>query len=208
LLDTSATLEAFLSATAAKQPTPGGGAVAALSGSLAASLAEMVIQYSLGKPALAAYQVELQTVLGELTRARHLMSGLISEDQSAYEALVAGRKLAAGTPRRDEIIAAAMQACLTAPQTVAATGVAILELCEQVVAKVNKHLLSDLAIAADLATATVRIAIYNVKINLADLDDALHREAIEHTNQQILSRTLNIIQRLSPEIWRLHGAKG
>src|SRR4051812_18812327 len=50
------TIESFLAAAAAKQPAPGGGSVAALAGALAASMGEMVINYSLGKKNLAAYE--------------------------------------------------------------------------------------------------------------------------------------------------------
>ncbi|MFN5944565.1 MAG: cyclodeaminase/cyclohydrolase family protein, partial [Phycisphaerae bacterium] len=43
----SLSLSTFLAQTAAKQPTPGGGAVAGLTGALAAALAHMVVNYSL-----------------------------------------------------------------------------------------------------------------------------------------------------------------
>ena len=43
----------FLSATAAKTPTPGGGSVAALVAAIGASLAQMALGFSVGKKALA-----------------------------------------------------------------------------------------------------------------------------------------------------------
>jgi formiminotetrahydrofolate cyclodeaminase len=206
-IDQSATIEAFLNSLAAKEPTPGGGAVAAMTGAMSAGLAEMVVNYSLGKPALAAYQTELQTVLAELTRARQLMTGLMAEDQAAYTALTAARKLPATEPRRQEMFAAALQACLSVPQAVAATALAILELCDKICGKVNKYLLSDLAIAADLATATVRCAAYNVKVNLGELTDRQRREEIEESTHRTVVKTLATIQRLSPAIWKRQAEK-
>ena len=47
------TIGSALEAIAAKQPTPGGGAVASLTAALAAATARMVLHYSLGKPLLA-----------------------------------------------------------------------------------------------------------------------------------------------------------
>ncbi len=47
-MDTSASIAAFLNATAEKQPTPGGGAVAAVAGALACAIGEMVLNYSVG----------------------------------------------------------------------------------------------------------------------------------------------------------------
>jgi methenyltetrahydrofolate cyclohydrolase len=190
LLDRSATIDAFLSATAARQPTPGGGAVAALAGALAASLAEMVLNYSVGKKDLAAHEAELKSVLAELTRARQLLLGLMAEDQSAFAALSAARK-------SPENFAAALSLCLDIPQAVAATAVAILELCDRVADKANKHLLSDLAIAADLAMATVRSSLHNIRVNLNDVTDSAKRAAIDQRARAMLDHALTIIQQFS-----------
>ncbi len=51
----------------------------------------------------------------------------------------------------------------------AATGIAILETIDGIAMFVNPWLLSDLAVSADLAMATVRCAIYNIRANLADV---------------------------------------
>src|SRR5213080_1664714 len=98
MYDQNTKLAEFLDATAARQPTPGGGSVTALTGALAAAMGEMVVNYSLGKKGLEAYADELRPVVEELTRARQLMLNLMSEDQAAYAALTAARKLPAGTP--------------------------------------------------------------------------------------------------------------
>jgi formiminotetrahydrofolate cyclodeaminase len=202
VLDQSATIQAYLAATAARQPTPGGGSVAALTGALAVALAEMAVNYSIGKKDLAAYQSALKTTLAELTRARGVLTVLMAEDQDAFTVLSAARKMPEGTPKRKEIINAALAACISAPQAVAATALATLELCERILPAVNIHLLSDLAIAADLATATVRCAIYNVKINLPQIADAGARASIDEETHHTLVRTLAVIQRLSPAIWK------
>src|SRR3954454_25286857 len=93
MYDQSHTIDAFLTAAAAKQPTPGGGSVTALAGALAAAMGEMVLNYSVGKKSLAQFQPELQAGLRELGRARGLLLQLMEEDQVAYEALTAARKL-------------------------------------------------------------------------------------------------------------------
>ena len=70
--------------------------------------------------------------------------------------LAAARKLPEGSAEREREFGLALQASIGAPWAMAATAVAILELCDRVVDKVNHFLLSDLAVAADLATATAR----------------------------------------------------
>src|SRR6266576_6548785 len=102
MYDPNTTISDFLNATAAKQPTPGGGSVTALAGALAAAMGEMVLNYSVGKKDLAQHQPELKIGLAELTRARALLLGLMVEDQVAYEALTAARKLPPSSPTRQK----------------------------------------------------------------------------------------------------------
>ena len=202
--DQSSTIKDFLDAAAAKQPAPGGGSVTALVGALAASMGEMVVNYSVGKKGLEAHQDELRAALGELTRARSLMLRLMAEDQVAYEALTAARKLPEGSRQRDEQLPAALLASISTPQSVAATAVAILGLCGRLVDVCNHYLLSDLAVCADLAMATVRCAIYNVRVNLTDLTEGSDRQKVEAEMGQVLVHAAVLIQRVSPRIWARH----
>jgi formiminotetrahydrofolate cyclodeaminase len=202
--DHTSTLAEFLDATAARQPTPGGGAVTAVAGALAAAIGEMVLNYSVGKKGLEAHQDELRAVVAELRRARSVMLELMIEDQAAYAALAAARKLPEGSPDREREFGLALQASIGAPRAMAATAVAILELCDRVVDKVNHFLLSDLAVAADLATATARCATYNVRANLPDVRDPAVRRSIESSADQVLRHAIDLVKRVSPRIWARH----
>jgi formiminotetrahydrofolate cyclodeaminase len=204
MYDANTTLGRFLEAAAARQPAPGGGSVTALVGALAASMGEMVVNYSLGKKGLEAHQPDLRAALAELTRARGLMLQLMAEDQLAYEALAAARKLPENSPQRRDQYPAALLACISTPQAVAAAAVAVLGLCDRLVDISNRHLLSDLAVSADLAMATVRCAVYNVRVNLTDVTDPADRQAIEASVGQVLSHAALLIQRVGPRIWSRH----
>src|SRR2546429_3061408 len=129
IVDTTQSLQDFLSELAAKKPTPGGGSVAALAGALAAAMGEMVVNYSIGKKDLAAHEPALREALAEVTRARALLVELLIEDQLAFEKLTQARKACNNLGDKDPTFAAALLACIRIPQTVAATGAAILELC-------------------------------------------------------------------------------
>lgn len=199
--DSNHTIAAFLEATAAKQPTPGGGSVAALAGALAAAIGEMVVNYSIGRKGLEAHQDELRAALAQLHRARQVMLELVVEDQEAYRALSAARKLPEGSTQRQGLFPAALLASIRTPEAIAATALAMLQLCERLPNIVNHYLLSDLAVCADLAMATVRCGIYNVRVNLPDVTDISDRKHIEATVDALLSRALATIQRVSPAIW-------
>jgi formiminotetrahydrofolate cyclodeaminase len=201
MFDTKTSIADFITATAARQPAPGGGSVTALVGALASALGEMVLNYSVGKKGLEAHQADLKSALGELTRARQMLLGFMVEDQAAYETLTALRKLPADSPERISKMPAALLACIRCPEAVAATGIAILQRCDSLVDQVNPHLLSDLAVCADLSMAAIRCAIYNVRVNLSALDDPCDRTAVETTVGQLLGHALLLIQRVAPKIW-------
>jgi formiminotetrahydrofolate cyclodeaminase len=195
------TIAEFLDAAAAKQPAPGGGSVAALTGALAAAIGEMVINYSVGKKGLEPHQDALKSALAELHRARQVMLELVTEDQNAFQALTAAKKLPRDSPGRDAQFNSALLASVRTPEAVAAAAASILDLCQRLVPVVNQYLLSDLAVCADLAMATVRCGIHNVRVNLADVSDPADRQKIESTLASILSRSLALIQKVSPAIW-------
>jgi methenyltetrahydrofolate cyclohydrolase len=196
MIDQNASIATFLDEAAARKPTPGGGSVAALTGALAASMGEMVIQYSLGKKGLEPHQDSLKEALDEFHRARQLLMGLMREDQSAYEALTSARK----KPQHKQAMAAALLACITVPQAVAAAAVSILGVCDKIVEQVNPQLLSDLAVSADLAMATVRCAMHNVQINLSDIAEPARKQHIEADSEKIHAHALSLVKNLSPRI--------
>ena len=196
MLDKTATIEKFLDAAAAKQPTPGGGSVSALAGALAAAMGEMVVNYSIGKKGLEAQQDKLKAALAEFTRARGMMLELMVEDQAAFGELSGARK-----SQDAKKIAAAVMICINVPLTMAATAVAVIELAESLVGGVNKFLLSDLAVCAELAMATVRCALHNVQVNLPEIESAPEQKRIEQEQTRLLVLAVEAIKRVIPAVW-------
>ena len=199
--DSAYTLAQFLDGAAAKQPAPGGGSVTALVGALAAAIGEMVLNYSVGKKGLEAHQDELKSAVAELYRARQLLLELMIEDQSAYEALTVARKLPKDSAQWKSDYPAALLASIRTPEVIAATGVAILELADRLVDRVNYYLLSDLAVCAELAMATVRCGIYNVRVNRSELTDPADLRRVDEAVGRMLSHATSIIRRVIPRIW-------
>jgi formiminotetrahydrofolate cyclodeaminase len=199
--DRTQTIDEFLAAAAAKQPTPGGGSVTALVGALAASMGEMVVNYSIGKKDLAEHQAELKESLAEFGRARQMLLELMIEDQAGFEMLSTARKLPPGDAQRQGKFHAALLTCIRVPQAIAALAAAVLQLCEKLVDRVNRYLLSDLAVCAELSVATIRCAAYNVRINLHDLSDAPERKKFDDWAARQVQEASKAIQRLMPHIW-------
>jgi formiminotetrahydrofolate cyclodeaminase len=62
--------------------------------------------------------------------------------------------------------------------------------------------LSDLAVCAELAMATVRCGIYNVQVNLPETTEAAYRQSVEATIATIYDRASSLIQEIIPAISR------
>jgi formiminotetrahydrofolate cyclodeaminase len=134
-------------------------------------------------------------------RARQMMLSLMVDDQSAYQALTAARKLPKDSEQYKSDYPAALLASIRTPEAIAVTAGAILDLTERLVDRVNYYLLSDLAVCAELAMATVRCGIYNVRVNLSDVTDPADRRQIESTLDRIHGQGRDVIQRVIPRIW-------
>ncbi|MDB5328124.1 MAG: Formimidoyltetrahydrofolate cyclodeaminase [Phycisphaerales bacterium] len=196
--DQAVTIDAFLTAAAAKAPTPGGGAVAALAGALAASMGEMVLQYSVAKKDLAAHSAFNTEILAELTRARAVLLELMAEDQAVFAELTAAKKSGGDTAKF-------VEACIAVPQAIGATAMAILDLAVRVAATSNKYLASDLAVCGDLAMAAVRASVHNVRANLPEVDAARDAQ-LNNECEQLLKRGVASVQKLTAAITAAKGA--
>ena len=196
--DANTTIESFLAAAAAKQPTPGGGAVTALAGALAASMGEMVLQYSVAKKDLAAHAALNAEVLAELTRARGVLLELMAEDQAVFAELTAAKKAGGET-------ATYVDACIAVPQTIGITALAILDLANRVAGTSNKYLLSDLAACGELAMAAIRSAVHSVRANLNDVP-AERKTELNAECERLIGRGVTAIRSLMAAIDLAKGA--
>lgn len=174
------TVGGFLESLSAKVPTPGGGAAAAITGATAAATAGMVVSYSVGKKPLADHDQFNRDAQKQLIRARQMFLTLGDEDAAGYGELNALWKLDKDDPARVTGWENAVSGAIGPPMAMLALSVEVLRLCEQLVARTNKQLKSDLGVAAVLGQASARSAAWNVKINIpllpADDQDCVHKE--------------------------------
>lgn len=172
------TISEFLNQLAAKSPTPGGGAVAAVTAATAASLAQMVVHYSLGKPSLAAHAPLHEASLAALQSLGAKALASADADAAAYSGLNALWKLPKDDPKRTAGWADAVAAAIAAPREVLRLCNAILEVINSLCPTINRQLASDLGIAADLAETGARAAAWNVRVNAPLLASSAKRDAL------------------------------
>jgi methenyltetrahydrofolate cyclohydrolase len=168
---------------ASKAPTPGGGSAAALAGAMGAALVEMVGELTLGRTSPQVDEATVQEILSAATARRTELLELAELDASAYDAVVAARRLPRETDgqRADRAtrIAEATREATRIPLSVAESAADVLKLAERIAPLGNPNAVSDAGVAAQLASASVRGALLNVRINLPSLaaDDPLRGEA-------------------------------
>ncbi len=123
------------------------------------------------------------------------------EDQLAYKAVSDAKKLPEGTPDRQERVNAAVVAAIRCPQAIAATALATIDIANRVVDTTNRWLLSDLAVCVELAMATVRCGVYNVRVNLADVPES-DRATLMQQSQQMIDHGVRALRSVLPRIWK------
>jgi len=179
---TRKTLGQFLEELSSAKPTPGGGAVAALAGSLAAALVAMVASLTTGKRG-AGVESTMRKVRAEAQELRDRLAELIDQDVAAFNRVMAAYKLPQDDPaaRRQEIEEALQGAC-EIPREVAERCLRVLELSKIVAEDGNKNAVSDAGATAALAAAGLEVALLNIEINLQSIRDEAFKE--EHQQRQ------------------------
>lgn len=180
-------LDELLTAIAAKSPTPGGGAVAGAVGAIASALAGMVVSYSVGKKNLAQHEPFLQDAQRRLEACASLMLKLADEDAEAYGQVNELSKLPETDPRR-AFLPAATEASVQVPMSALAACSDLLRLMKTLATTTNRHLRSDLAIAAVLAEAAARSCRWNILVNVPGLADPGARESHLSLAQELVER--------------------
>jgi methenyltetrahydrofolate cyclohydrolase len=158
---------------ASREPIPGGGSAAALAGAVGASLVSMVVELSLGRPDAAEHEEALREAGESAGQRRSALLDLAEEDAAAYASVVRARGLPKETEadreRRARALRTAMVEAARVPLRTAELAAEVLELARTVAMIGNRNAVSDAGVAAQLAAASVRGALLNVRINLPHL---------------------------------------
>jgi len=176
------TLEQFADSLAAGTPTPGGGSAAALAGSLAAALVEMVCGLTIGREAYRDHEAGLQIMRDRSGTLRRELMTMVDRDAEAYDGVMAAIRMpkasVAEKAARKEALGRATMTATEIPLATAECCAALMGLARDLVARGNRNALSDIGTAAVLAEAGLRGALMNVRVNLGGFPDPVQAAAI------------------------------
>jgi len=194
------TIQEFLAKAASNSPVPGGGSVAALSASLAASLTEMVARLTIGKKGYELFEQEMKIIANEAFLLRKKFTQDIDNDANAYNDVMSAYTLPKKTEEetlvRQQTIQDGLKQAALIPLDVAKGAAKLMELTGKTVEKGNKNAITDGAVAAMMAKTAALSALYNVKINLILINDETFVEEIskqvKHLEAEVINREKEI----------------
>jgi glutamate formiminotransferase / formiminotetrahydrofolate cyclodeaminase len=183
---------AFLEELGSESPTPGGGSAAAYSAAAGAALTAMVGRVTLGKKKYAEVQEQMRAIIAHADALRQELDHAVDRDAEAFRQVMAAFRLPKDTPEQEEqrrqAVAEATLAAAAAPLAVAEKTVEVIALALEAVRHGNVNAISDGATAAALAQAGLTGSGYNVRINLAGMEDAA-------AGEPLLARLVELEQR-------------
>jgi methenyltetrahydrofolate cyclohydrolase len=173
------TLTEFTAELASDSPAPGGGSVAALCSSIAASLSSMVFKLTIDKKFYNEYDAELQNKMKEYQKIGETIKDefldLMDIDTEAFNKVMAAFKMPKETEeekaQRSLKIQESYIEAMEVPFSVAKKTMAILDYLEIAIKYGNPNAASDAGVGVLLALAGLEGAILNVKINVGSIKD-------------------------------------
>ena len=191
------TLGDFLERLGSSDPTPGGGAAAAVVGALGAALIEMTANLTIGRPRLASVQDRAQSMVERAAGLRSRLQQLGDADAEAFDRVTGAYKLPraddAQKAARTQAIQSALRAAADVPLESARISADVIALAEEAAPVLNPAVISDVLVGALLAQAALNSAALNVEINLASMTDAA---TVERYSTELAQTQAGVAERI------------
>lgn len=186
------TVGGFLGAMASKEPTPGGGAAAAIAGATGAALIAMVGRLTVGKPGSEDLDERMRALVERADGARAEFLTLGDQDAEAFEVVMTAFRLPRDSDvekaARTDAIQRGLERAAAVPLEIARRAVDLMELAEDATALGNPNASSDGMTAAGMLLAAVIGGRANVAINGSSLKDEARRHALLEESDAIAAR--------------------
>jgi len=194
----------FVDEVSRDTPAPGGGSIAALAGSLGASLASMVVNLSVGKGEFDAQYDQLCELAGQAQVAKDELLRAVDADTEAFNEVIAGMRMPKDTPeqiaQRSESIRAGYKSASVVPLRTAQLCREVLDFCRAAAEIGNQAVMSDAGVGALMAYAGVQGAIHNVRINLPHTKDDVFNEKMHSMLGDLLSESRAICKAIQQRV--------
>jgi formiminotetrahydrofolate cyclodeaminase len=183
----------FIHELSSAKAAPGGGSVAALCGALGAALSAMVSRLTKGREKFKDMWKTMEEIQQKADDLAGLFLNLVQKDTDTYQQVMAAIKLPRetdeGKASRQAAIEESMKKATAVPLEILRASEKLIGITKKVVECGNPVALSDAGGALQLARTSGAIAAYNVRINLARIEDekfvAEHRREVDETLERM-----------------------
>jgi glutamate formiminotransferase/formiminotetrahydrofolate cyclodeaminase len=202
-------LDEFSDELASDSPAPGGGSVAALNGSLSASLSAMVGNLTFSKKKYKDVKSDMidASVRGQKLKAFFLDA--IDKDTDAFNKIMDGFAMPKKTEEektiRDKAILEATKEATLVPFSVLEHLKEAAYIALITSEKGNQNSLSDAGVAGLTARAAAEGAFYNVMINLEDINDENFKNEIKNKAVKLNNEIISITDKVRDILYKRFG---
>ncbi len=187
-------LKEYIANTSSGDPTPGGGSVAALVGSLGSALINMVSNLTVGKKAYEDLEEDIkESILSntkEIERLTNELAAIVDEDTKAFDGVMVAFKMPKETEEEKKIRSQAIQdgykIALEVPLRCGQKCLEVLKLQDVFANYGNVNAITDVGVGTLLAYAGLEGALFNVTINLASIKDQEFKSLTEGKVDKLL----------------------
>jgi glutamate formiminotransferase/formiminotetrahydrofolate cyclodeaminase len=179
----------FVDEVSRESPAPGGGSIAALAGALGAALASMVSNLSIGKRGSEDVEGDLKPVADKVQEIKDYLVRAVDEDTNAFNAYMAARRLPEKNEEEKKVKKKALQdglkEAVAVPLNTAKRSSEVIDLAGTAVEKGNINSVTDAGVGAHIAYTGVKGGIFNVLINLKEIEDKKFVEQMIKTCREL-----------------------
>ena len=180
-------------------PAPGGGSIAALAGSLGAALSAMVSNLTIGKKGYEPVWADLNTLAEKAQEVKDQLLKAVDDDTNAFNAYMEARRLPQNTPEekaaRQQAIQEGLKQAVRVPLRTAELSLEAMKIATEVVEKGNLNSVTDAGVGAQIAFTGVRGGVFNVLINLPQIEDQNFVQEMKHTCTGLEQEAGDILER-------------
>jgi glutamate formiminotransferase/formiminotetrahydrofolate cyclodeaminase len=199
------TVRDFVDEVSRATPTPGGGSVAALAGSLGAALASMVANIT--HPRLKDDSVKEGIVLGIAEKAQDLKNRLlaaVAADADAFNTYLEALRMPSETPAekqlREQKIQAGLWQAVEVPYQTALAGYEAMQAALKIAVNGHPASITDAAVGCEIAYVAVRGGTWNVLVNLKDIQDGEFVDEMRAKCNTLLKNAKELREKCNKEI--------
>ena len=202
-------IKEYVTVTASAEPTPGGGSVSALAGSLGSTLTSMVYNLTRGKKAYKELDEltrnKMDENFQEINKSIERLNHFVDEDTRAFDDVIKAFKMSKETDEekqnRTEAIQLGYKKALEIPLQCAKECKKVLELQEAFAENGNVNAITDVGVGALLAYTGLEGSLLNVSINLNSIKDKVYKDEKRKEVEVILKEGKDLKDKLMEKVY-------